>query len=99
MIGQHCQFESNGEQINFTATNDNGERIPNRGGLSFGGMIGSGDLSCASSHGFAAQNGLHTMHMDVMDAPYIRYTALSGEPDEHGDDDFADLFEYLKSVP
>ena len=30
---------------------------------------------------------IHTMHMDVMDAPDIRYSALSRLEDEHGGDE------------
>jgi len=84
------QYESNGKQIYFTATNTNDERIPYIGGSSFGGMMGGGPLACVSCHGPDARGGVHTMHMDVMDAPDIRYTALSGETDEHGDENHAD---------
>ena len=84
------RFESNGEQIYFSATNKNGRRIPYRGGSSFGGMMGSESLACSSCHGTDARGGVHTMHMDVMDAPDIRYTALSSEADEHGDTNHAD---------
>jgi mono/diheme cytochrome c family protein len=89
------RYESNGERIYFTATNDQGERIQYSGGQSFGGMMGGGPLACASCHGPDGRGGVHTMHMDVMEAPDIRYSAMSGEVDEHGDnnqelDDHAD---------
>lgn len=84
------RFESNGEQIYFAATNKSGKRIPYRGGSSFGGMMGSESLACSSCHGSDARGGIHTMHMDVMDAPDIRFDALSGEVDEHGDEAHAD---------
>lgn len=84
------QYKSNGEQIYFTATKASGERIPYRGGSSFGGMMGGGALACISCHGSDARGGVHTMHMDVMDAPDIRFSALSGESDEHGDENHAD---------
>ena len=49
-------------------------------------MMG-GTLTCASCHGPTAQGGRHTMHMQVMDAPDIRWSALESEADEgHGDE-------------
>jgi cytochrome c len=137
-------FTSNGEQIYFTAINERGQRIRYSGGQNFGGMMmGMGNnLACASCHGSDGRGGIHTMHMEVMDAPDIRYPALNGDAgteehrdedhtDEHneydlaafrlavvegkhpngidlskdmprwqmGDEDLADLFEYLKSLP
>lgn len=133
---------SNGEKIYFTATNLKGERIAYRGGPSFGGMMGS-YLTCAACHGPEARGGVHFMHMQTMDAPDIRYVALSGEAGEHdetqaeghddehadydledfrsavidgehpdgesldrdmprwrmSDEDLADLFAFLKSIP
>jgi hypothetical protein len=85
-------FASNGERIYFTATNDNGQRIPYTGGPNFGGMMmGSGtNLACDSCHGSDGRGGFHTMHMDVMDAPDIRFVTLSNEADEHGDDEHGD---------
>jgi len=80
---------ANGERIYFTATNADGERIPYRGGPSFGGMMGT-YLSCAACHGPEARGGTHFMHMQVMDAPDIRYQALSGEAGEHDDEGHAD---------
>ena len=70
----NSQFESNGEQIYFTAIDENGERIAYRGGPSFGSMTGGGILACVSCHGSDAHGGVHAMHMDVMDAPDIRFT-------------------------
>ena len=83
------EFASNGEQIYFTAVNGRGQRIRYSGGQNFGGMMmGMGtNLACASCHGSDGRGGLHTMHMDVMDAPDIRYSALTGEEDEHGGDE------------
>lgn len=79
-------YASNGERIYFTAANEAGERIRYTSGPAFGGMMGGSSLSCASCHGPDGRGGTHTMHMDVMDAPDIRYAALSGEGDEHADD-------------
>ena len=72
---QTGQFTSNGQQIYFTATDQNGNFIPYTGGPSFGGMMG-GYLSCASCHGNDGHGGTHYMHMQVMDAPAINYDAL-----------------------
>jgi cytochrome c oxidase subunit 2 len=80
------QFASNGEQIYFTGVNDRGQRIRYSGGPNFGGMmmgIGS-NLACVSCHAADGRGGLHTMHMDVMEAPDIRYSALAGEGEDHG---------------
>jgi len=84
-------YPTNGENIYFTATNDRGERIPYSGGPAFGGgMMMSASLSCASCHGDDGRGGVHTMHMQVMDAPDIRYITLSSEEDEHSEDEHAD---------
>lgn len=138
---------SNGERIYFTATNADGDRITYRGGPNFGGMMMGTYLTCAACHGPEGGGGVHQMHMQLMDAPAISYTALSGEgeaheeegedahadehADEHGsydldafrlavvegehpngeplsrdmprwrmsDEDLADLFDFLKSLP
>jgi hypothetical protein len=139
----NSSFTSNGEQIYFTAINDQGQRIRYTGGPNFRGMMmGAGAyLACASCHGADGRGGIHTMHMEVMDAPDIRFSALSSEGDEHAgdeshgdehagydldafrlavvegkhpdgealnrdmprwrisDEDLADLFEYLKTLP
>jgi len=79
--------EENGERVYFTATNDAGERIRYRGGPDFGGMMMGSYLTCASCHGPEARGGTHFMHMQVMDAPDIRYEALQGEADEHSGDE------------
>lgn len=81
-------FTSNGEQIYFTAINERGQRIRYSGGQNFGGMMmGMGNnLACKSCHGSDGRGGTHTMHMEVMDAPDIRYSALRGEGEEHEGD-------------
>lgn len=130
-------YASNGEQIYFTAINDKGEYISHTGGPAYGGMMG-GQLACVSCHGAGGRGGLHSMHMQQMNAPDIRYSALTSEADEHGsgdghagaydletfkqavivgrhpdgkpldknmphwmlsNDDLADLFEYIKTLP
>ena len=73
----------NGERIYFQASSVRGTRITYQGGPNLGGMMG-GYLTCAACHGPGARGGLHTMHMQVMDAPDITYGALSGETGEHG---------------
>lgn len=75
-------FDSNGERIYFTATNEEGDRIPYRGGPDFGGMMRGTYLTCASCHGPDARGGEHAMHMWVMDAPDIRWSALAGHAEE-----------------
>ena len=82
------QFTSNGEQIYFTAINDRDQRIRNTGGPNFGSMMmGMGtNLACVSCHGSDGRGGIHTMHMDVMDAPDIRYSSLTSEEEEHEGD-------------
>lgn len=81
------EYESNGEQIYFTGVDEDGNRIRSYGGgqNSGGMMMGMrSNLSCVSCHGADGTGGLHTMHMDVMEAPDIRYRSLAGEGDYHG---------------
>jgi mono/diheme cytochrome c family protein len=80
------RFTSNGERIYFTTTNEDGQRISYSGGASQGGMMMRAQLICASCHGDDGRGGEHIMHMTLMDAPDIRFSALSGEEDEHNDD-------------
>lgn len=86
---RRADFESNGERIYFTATNDRGETIGYTGGPAFGGMMG-GSLSCASCHGEDGRGGQHVMHMEVMDAPDIRIKTLLSEESEHQADEHED---------
>lgn len=81
-------YSSNGERIYFTGTNNRGERISYSGGIPFGGgmMMGS-TLACVSCHGSDGRGGLHPMHMQVMDAPDITYDALTGEGEEHAEEE------------
>lgn len=78
-------FSSNGERIYFTATNDRGEYISYTGGPASGGMMMNSYLTCASCHGTDGRGGIHYMHMDRMDAPDIRYSALLNDHDDDGD--------------
>ncbi len=80
-------FDSNGERIYYTATNVEGERIRYRGGPDFGGMMMGDYLTCASCHGPDARGGEHAMHMWVMDAPDIRWSALAGHAEEGHEED------------
>jgi len=77
-------FASDGERIYFTATDEQGEPIPYEGGPAFGGMMMQTPLACVSCHGPEGRGGRHTMHMQVMDAPDIRFATLNGEEGEHG---------------
>lgn len=79
-------FDSNGERIYFTATSASGDGIDYEGGPGTGAMMMGGTLSCASCHGTDARGGTHRMHMDIMDAPNIRWVALAAE-DGHTEDD------------
>jgi hypothetical protein len=89
------EYATNGEQIYYAAINDRGQRIRFSGGQNFRGMMmGRGNnLACASCHGADGRGGVHTMHMNVMDAPDIRYGALSGEYDAHGGESHQDEHE------
>ena len=92
---QSGNFSSNGEQIYFTATDQNGQYISYTGGPGFGGMMMSSTYTCASCHGNDGHGGTHYMHMQVMDAPAINYDALidmkkedsGGHPTEYSLDD------------
>lgn len=90
-------FDSVGEQIYFTSVNAEGERISYRGGPSTG-MMMQGYLSCASCHGPDGRGGRHVMHMEVMEAPDIRWSVLAGEDHEEGahdgDDGHADEYNF-----
>ncbi len=44
-----------------------------------------GYLTCAACHGPEGRGGTHVMHMQVMDAPDIRYIALSQEEHEEAE--------------
>jgi hypothetical protein len=85
------RYASNGERIYFTGTSAKG-RVTYSGG-DFGGMMGGrgmmsgGQLACADCHGPDGRGGQHVMHMTVMDAPDIRWSALAeAEHGDHGDD-------------
>lgn len=42
-------------------------------------MMGGGYLTCASCHGPDGRGGIHTMPMQTMNAPDIRWAVLAGE--------------------
>ena len=76
-------FSSNGERIYFSASSERGTQITSSGGPSSG-MMSKGILACASCHGTNAKGGKHLMHMQVMDAPNIRWSKLGhDEGKEH----------------
>lgn len=75
-------FESNGKRIYFTATSERGTPISYKGGPVSGMMMMGGNLACVSCHGTDARGGTHKMHLETMDAPDIRWSALSGEQHE-----------------
>lgn len=95
-------FHTNGERIYFTATSVRETPITNTGGPSMGMMMMQGRMACISCHGIDAKGGTHMMHMEVMHAPDIRWSALSGDhhheegeeeahEDHHEDYDFEDF--------
>jgi len=69
---------TNGERIYFTATNDREQRISYTGGSAFGGMMMMGQLTCAYCHGVDGSGGQYFIHMQLLDAPDMRWAALSG---------------------
>jgi len=85
-------YASHGERIYFTATNDQGEYISYTGGQTFGGMMGD-RLACVSCHGEDGRGGLHWMHVQQMDAPDIRYSALINDHDEDAEEMPMDEYE------
>jgi cytochrome c553 len=81
------RYAANGERIYFTGASASG-RINYSGGDLGGGMMGSGQLACADCHGKDGRGGPHVMHMTAMDAPDIRWSALTeAEHGDHGDED------------
>ena len=78
---------NNGGRIYFTAVSGRDGPVMYTGGPQFGGMMmgmmGT-YLTCASCHGPEGRGGIHAMHMHVMKAPDIRYTALSAMPEMRG---------------
>jgi hypothetical protein len=83
-------FRSNGERIYFTSTSDRGTNItytwgPDLGGFrgdngSSGGMMGNGNLTCASCHGPDGRGGVsNMMGMQTVNSPDIRWSALKRE--------------------
>ena len=70
----NSRYESNGEQIYFSATNKSGERIPYRGGSSFGGTMGCESLACSSCQGPDARGGIHSRSIScVMGEMFFLY--------------------------
>lgn len=89
----------NGARIYFSGSSQRGGNISYSGGPVTGGMMMGSYLTCAACHGPNAEGGRHTMHMTVMDAPDIRYLALSSESDEHEEMSGAyDLETFKKAV-
>lgn len=94
-------FGSNGKRIYFTATSERETPITYAGGSTQGMMTG-GNLACVSCHGTDARGGKHKMHMDIMDAPDIRWSTLAdghheeghaenNSQEQHDEYDFADF--------
>ena len=78
-------YQSNGEQIYFTATSQRGDPITftmtgGRGMMGRGGMMG-GMMACATCHGGDGRGGQIWMMMTTFVAPDIRYKTLTTEED------------------
>jgi len=73
---QTGKYALNGEQIYFTAIDQNGDYISYTGGPNIGGMMMGSYYTCASCHGKDGHGGTHYMHMQIMNAPAINYDAL-----------------------
>jgi hypothetical protein len=84
----------NGERIYFTATNSRGERISYTGGPASGSMMMGSYLTCSACHGQEARGGVYRIHMQVVEAPDIRYSALSTHVGEHGEDEEVEHSDY-----
>lgn len=81
-------FDSNGERIYFTSTSDRGTPITYTGGVGMGMMMMGGRMACVSCHGTDARGGDQEMYMEMMNAPDIRWSALSRDHhEEEGDGD------------
>ncbi len=80
-------FDSNGKQIYLNSTSQRGTPITYTGGPVMGMMMTGGNLACASCHGIDGKGGKHVMHMEVMDSPDIRWTALSMHHHDKGEAD------------
>jgi mono/diheme cytochrome c family protein len=83
-VAGRLRFESNGEQIYFTATSQRGTPITADMGAGMGRMRGMGisSMTCASCHGADGRGGPIQMMMRVIDVPDIRYETLTSE--DHG---------------
>ncbi len=77
-------FDSNGKQIYLNSTSQRGTPITYTGGPVMGMMMTGGNLACASCHGIDGKGGKHVMHMEVMDSPDIRWSALANHHHEEG---------------
>ncbi len=78
-------FDSNGKQIYLSATSESGTPITYNGGPAMGMMMTRGNLACVSCHSVDGKGGKHTMQMEVMDAPDIRWSTLSSDQQDKGE--------------
>lgn len=70
-------FDSNGERIYFTATSEHDTTITYTGGPPINIMMTGGRLACVSCHGIDARGRKHTMNTEIVNAPDIRWSALT----------------------
>lgn len=91
----------NGARIYFTAASERGTNLSYTGGPKLGGgmMGGYGQLlTCASCHGPEGRGGIHSMHMRVMAAADIRYSALSQMAEMKGRQRPYDMDDFRKTI-
>lgn len=89
-------FESNGERIYFTATNDAGNRIPSRAGPNLPPMH---RLTCASCHGDDGKGGRVWIMMRRINAPDITWSTLRRtHTDEAGEGDHEEHLAYTEET-
>jgi cytochrome c oxidase subunit II len=90
------EFDSNGEQIYFTATSRRGTpitfdmhdgRMMGRMPMMRGGMMRGDMMSCADCHGSDGSGGRLRMMMTTYAAPDIRWQSLIAADHGHGDDE------------
>lgn len=80
--GINSRYSSNGEQIYFTGTSQNGTLITADMNM---GMMANGMMTCAFCHGSDGRGGQVQMMMRTFEAPDIRYKTLTSP--EHVEED------------
>lgn len=84
------EFESNGERIYLTGTSARTGDIAHIGGPETGMGMMDEELACVTCHGVDARGGERMVHMEVIDAPNIRWEALAGHGAEAHEEEGGD---------